>query len=150
LCQCKFSRNYPLICYTDYVRIPNLPFFYLVFRAWSHWRALSGGQHLQFLLDKKLVKPQPSPILDQLYSTGKYPFDKASSLKDQQASKSSGESMVLHISDGKRISEALEIPELYVELDRAVWQVGKALEADKELKGEKERLDTLDASKKEE
>jgi len=56
--------------------------------------------------------------------------------------------MVLHNSDGKRISEVLEIPELYVELDRAVWQVEKALEAEKELKEEKERLDALDASKK--
>ncbi len=38
--------------------------------------------------------------------------------------------MVLHKSDGKRIAEALEIPELDVELDRAVWQVEKALKAE--------------------
>lgn len=49
--------------------------------------------------------------------------------------------MVLHKSDGKRIAEALKIPELNVELDRAVWQVRKALEAEKELKGEKVELD---------
>jgi hypothetical protein len=49
--------------------------------------------------------------------------------------------MVLHKSDGKRISEALGIPELDIELDRAVWQVEKALKADMELKDEKKNLD---------
>ena len=49
--------------------------------------------------------------------------------------------MVLHKSDGKRISEALGIPELDIELDRAVWQVERALKADMELKDEKKNLD---------
>lgn len=45
--------------------------------------------------------------------------------------------MVLHESDGKRISETLEIPELYVELDRAVVQVEEALKKKKEAENEK-------------
>jgi len=122
--------------------IPNIPFFYLVFRAWSHWRALSGSKHLEFLLGNKLIKTKPSKILDELYATGKRPFD-SGPLSSSEVSSSSGEEekMLLHKSDGKRISEALGIPELDVELDRAVSQVEKALKAEKELKEEKKELD---------
>jgi hypothetical protein len=57
--------------------------------------------------------------------------------------------MVLHKSDGKRIAEALEIPELSVELDRAVWQVEKALQAEKELREERSKLDSANEESKE-
>lgn len=53
--------------------------------------------------------------------------------------------MLLHKSDGKRIAEALGIPELDVELDRAVWQVEKALKAEKELRDEKKDLERASA-----
>lgn len=56
--------------------------------------------------------------------------------------------MVLHKSNGSRIAEALQIPELKIELDRAVWQVEKALQAEKELKEEKTRLDTANSESK--
>lgn len=56
--------------------------------------------------------------------------------------------MVLHKSDGKRISEALGIPELDLELDRAVWQVEKALKAEMELKDEKKNLDQASSDDK--
>jgi hypothetical protein len=59
------------------------------------------------------------------------------------------EKMLLHKTDGKRISEALGIPELDVELDRAVWQVEKALKAAKELREEKEELDKVSIDAKE-
>ena len=125
--------------------IPNIPFFYLAFRAWSHWRALSGSRHIEFLLEKKLITPQPSNILDELYSAGKKPFNTSASLPTTSStpedSTAPEETIILHKSDGKRIAEALKIPELNVELDRAVWQVKKALEAKKELKEEKVELD---------
>lgn len=135
--------------------IPNLPFFYLVFRAWSHWRALSGSRHIEFLLDNKLVKPKPSPILDELYASGKLRFD-AASLSSKLSSKTEStdgqddpnEQIVLHKSDGSRIAEALKIPELDVELDRAVWQVEKALQAAKELKEEKRVMDPANSKPK--
>jgi hypothetical protein len=90
---------------------------------------------------------QPSKILDELYSTGKNSFGTSATAMGPRSSSTSEDSMVLeetmvlHKSDGKRIAEALKIPELNVELDRAVWQVRKALEAEKELKGEKVELD---------
>lgn len=122
------------------ISVPNLPFFYLVFRAWSHWRALSGSKHIEFLHDKKLIATKSSPILDELYLTGKNAFN----VVGEKAANSpvAEEKMVLHKSDGKRIAEALKIPELYIELDRAVWQVEKALKAEKELKEEKAELNS--------
>jgi hypothetical protein len=103
---------------------------------------LSGSRHIEFLLDKKLIAAQPSKILDELYSTGKNSFSTGPrSSSTSEDSMVPEETMVLHKSDGKRIAEALKIPELNVELDRAVWQVRKALEAEKELKGEKVELD---------
>ncbi|OAQ97878.1 hypothetical protein LLEC1_04538 [Akanthomyces lecanii] len=35
--------------------IPNLPFFYLVYRAFSNWRAIAGGKHIQWLVANKLL-----------------------------------------------------------------------------------------------
>ncbi|KAE8444506.1 hypothetical protein EG329_000490 [Mollisiaceae sp. DMI_Dod_QoI] len=132
--------------------IPNLPFFYLVFRAWSHWRALSGSKHIEFLLENKLVKPKPSPILDELYASGKLRFDAASISSTEKSTKTLediDEEMILHKSDGSRIAEALKIPELDVELDRAVWQVEKSLQAAEELKDEKKRMDAANSKPKE-
>ncbi|TVY82786.1 Uncharacterized protein LSUE1_G002255 [Lachnellula suecica] len=131
--------------------IPNIPFFYLVFRAWSHWRALGGSKHLEFLLENKFITPKPSKILNAIYSSGNRPFD-ASSVPTTEKSSidpiAPEEKMVLHKADGKVIAEALGIPELNVELDRAVWQVEKALQAEKELKEEKKELDTANSEAK--
>jgi hypothetical protein len=119
----------------------------LAFRAYSHWKALSGSRHLEFLVDKKLIIPQPSKILDELYSTGKMSFNTPPVSTTGKLSTDSidmEEKMVLHKSDGKRIAEALEMPELDMELDRAVWQVEKALKAkkEKEKREEKQKLDS--------
>jgi len=127
-----------------YFSIPNLPFFYLVFRAWSHWRALSGSKHVEFLLDNKLITTKPSRILDDLYSPGRNPFGTSSSSIDSEPFE---ERMVLHKSNGKRIAEALGLPELDIELDRAVWQVEKALKAEKDQKEEKAKLDKEELDK---
>ena len=51
-------------------RIPNLPFFYLVFRAYSHWRALSGSKHLSHMLSSGVMQLVPSSTLDSLYTAG--------------------------------------------------------------------------------
>jgi len=133
--------------------IPNIPFFYLVFRAWSHWRALSGSKHVEFLLDKNLIMLKSSKILDELYSTGQQPFvpKPASDAKGAVHSDVDAERMILHMSNNSRIAESLEIPDLKVELDRAVWQVERALQKEKELQEEKRDLDASasEAKKKE-
>ncbi|KAI9739139.1 MAG: hypothetical protein M1834_007352 [Cirrosporium novae-zelandiae] len=48
--------------------IPNIPGFYLTFRAWSHYRALRGSQHLEFLLNENLTYLSPSSTLATIYA----------------------------------------------------------------------------------
>jgi hypothetical protein len=62
--------------------------------------------------------------------------------KDGQGSYNKpNEILLLDRWNSKLITKALEIPELEVELDRAIWQVENALKAQQELKEEKEELD---------
>lgn len=110
---------------------------------------MSGSKHLEFLLENRLITTKPSKILDELYATGKRPFDAGPVSSTEESSGSAQEeTMLLHKSDGKRISEALGIPELDIELDRAVWQVEKALKAEKELRDEKQELGKASADAK--
>ena len=45
--------------------------------------------------------------------------------------------MLLTEAQGREIASVLEIPELYIELKRAVWQVEKSLATQKEMSKEK-------------
>lgn len=110
----RFSRRY---------RIPNLPFFYLVYRAWSHWRALSGGRHVQWLVDNRLLLPSPSADLNRLYTPQSPPAT--------PGPKSSEEEKILLSRDQVRtLSETLSLPALEVDLERAIWQVESSLKED--------------------
>ncbi|KAG2009549.1 hypothetical protein CC2G_012468 [Coprinopsis cinerea AmutBmut pab1-1] len=67
--------------------IPNLPFFFCVWRSWSHYRAYRSSQYLQSLLDKDLIVPQASQVLDKLYEEyhpSKSPFASETSKEAQQ------------------------------------------------------------------
>ena len=122
--------------------IPNLPFFYLVYRAWSHWRAQSGGKHVEFLVNNNHHALTPSPVVDEVYAAQKELLPSApepttdSSVKivDNPDSPSSngaqhpnGETMLLSQAEGKKMTQALDLPQLEVELERAIWQVETAI-----------------------
>lgn len=47
--------------------IPNLPFFFCVWRSWSHYKAYRASQYLQSLLDRGVIVPEASPALDLVY-----------------------------------------------------------------------------------
>ncbi|KAF8962968.1 mitochondrial K+-H+ exchange-related-domain-containing protein [Flammula alnicola] len=47
--------------------IPNLPFFFCVWRSWSHYRAYKSSQYLQSLLEHNIIVPEPSEPLDEVY-----------------------------------------------------------------------------------
>lgn len=102
--------------------------------------ALSGSKHLDILLKHDLIMPAPSTILDQLYeSTTKRMFRKLLP-KDMRSSKSESnvkppedaqldrEMVFLQQADAQRFADALEVPELTVELERAVKQVEASME----------------------
>lgn len=121
------------------LRIPNIPFFYLVYRAWSHWCALSGSKHLQFLLDKNLLQPVNSGVLDGVYAQS-FPVK-----KPDPNSKEVGDSMLLTVPMARSIAETLQVPELTVELERAIWQVSTSLKEAQEAEARKSQ----EANKKE-
>ncbi|KAK3319255.1 mitochondrial K+-H+ exchange-related-domain-containing protein [Apodospora peruviana] len=122
--------------------VPNIPFFYLVYRAWSHWRALSGGKHIQFLIQKNLLTLTPSPVVDEVYAHQKFPLpstpeattgpqaDEIGNLDSSPNIKKrypEGETMVLSQANALKMTRALDLPELEVELERAIWQVENAV-----------------------
>ncbi|KAL8816398.1 MAG: hypothetical protein Q9223_004585 [Gallowayella weberi] len=136
--------------------VPNLPFFYLLFRAWSHWRARSGSQHVEFLLNNRLLKFTASNRLDLGYTAGgletkmkeldseaKKVLDKPADVNsDPEASKDT-EKILLTQSSGSFIADLTQVPELEEQVQRAVKQVEKSLRAKKELQEEKQELDSV-------
>lgn len=125
-------------------RIPNLPFFYLCYRAWSHWRAMAGGKHLQFLLQNKLLVPTPSPIVDAVYAAQEEPLPSTPeptttgpaaeilpAPPKMEIPHPEGETMLLSQANGQKMTQALDLPQLEVELERAIWQVETAIEKKK-------------------
>ncbi|KAL1843326.1 hypothetical protein VTJ49DRAFT_2143 [Mycothermus thermophilus] len=121
--------------------IPNLPFFYLVYRAWSHWRALAGGKHIQFLLNNNLLVPTPNPLVDAVYAAPKPPLPSTPEPTTRSTpianpdppspgareQNSEGETMLLSQAEGKKMTQALDLPQLETELERAIWQVETAI-----------------------
>ncbi|KAL7629048.1 hypothetical protein AAE478_000566 [Parahypoxylon ruwenzoriense] len=124
--------------------IPNLPFFYLAYRAWSHWRALAGGKHIRFLCDNNLMSLSPSSVLDSIYSpllpgrsaskTSAADAEKAKASATHRSKESGEETLLLSQEKGRQLVKALEIPELQIELERAIWQVETAIRKGKEEK----------------
>ncbi|KAK6354816.1 hypothetical protein TWF696_003948 [Orbilia brochopaga] len=117
--------------------IPNIPFFYLAFRAYSHWRALQGGHHLEFLVKNNLLDPQPDPQLDRIYKKKVEAVAEVADIDDAKIEKAAetgtmdeaaeehlGEEFLLvEEPQAKEVSEVLKIPQLVVELQRACEQV---------------------------
>ncbi|KAI0022539.1 mitochondrial K+-H+ exchange-related-domain-containing protein [Xylariomycetidae sp. FL0641] len=136
--------------------IPNLPFFYLVYRAWSHWRALAGGRHLQWLVTKGFLTLAPSKSLDTLYETilaarsSKGPTtDPKSGLATPDHANSSGEDqMLLSQESGRQVVRALDLPELEVEIERAIWQVEHAIHKEKEERSKSHGAGTQESASK--
>ncbi|PFH49975.1 hypothetical protein AMATHDRAFT_146422 [Amanita thiersii Skay4041] len=47
--------------------IPNIPFFFCVWRSWSHYRAYKASQYIDTLLEHGSIIPEESPTLDAVY-----------------------------------------------------------------------------------
>ncbi|XWW95423.1 hypothetical protein V2A60_003381 [Cordyceps javanica] len=105
--------------------IPNLPFFYLVYRAFSNWRAIAGGKHIQWLVENKLLVPSPSRALDLVY---------AQSPVAKNPDPDAKEEILLTHAQIRTCTDSLAIPELETELDRAIWQIGEEFKKEEEQK----------------
>ncbi|KAK8052098.1 mitochondrial K+-H+ exchange-related-domain-containing protein [Apiospora rasikravindrae] len=131
--------------------IPNLPFFYLVYRAWSHWRALAGGKHLEFLLSNNLLALTPSPILNKIYPSI-LPRSSEEAKKSTQQSTSERpllekEVMLLSQTNEQELAKVLDVPELEVEVERAMWQVQHAIQKEEEEKVAKQQQQSASETK---
>ncbi|KAF2668327.1 hypothetical protein BT63DRAFT_425648 [Microthyrium microscopicum] len=114
--------------------IPNIPGFYLLFRAWSHYRALFGSRHLEFLVKNNLFTAKASPKLDDIY-TKEFPDADGSAINAELDAKKrleSGEAdvLLLNINSGRTIATAYGVEEMAVEIERAVEQVEKIISKD--------------------
>ncbi|KAJ7147168.1 mitochondrial K+-H+ exchange-related-domain-containing protein [Mycena crocata] len=49
--------------------IPNLPFFFCAWRAWSHYQALRAARHVDALLQNGKIVPEADKTLDAAYET---------------------------------------------------------------------------------
>lgn len=144
--------------------IPNLPFFYLVFRAWSHYKALYGSKLLEHLTNHNLIKTTDSQEMDELYTAGllhpkrEVARDTPRPSEDQiqqvakviEAQTNGGQEdvMLLQRWNGKLIAEGFKLPEMEIEIERAVEQVEKAIQDTKSKQElEEEKLEIQQAAK---
>ena len=108
---------------------------------------------MKFLLANKLVEPTPSPLLASIYPPTAHSLPTAMNPepavpkegavpKEETAPPPGQELMMLSQAHGRDMYRALQIPELEVELERAIWQVETALQKQKEEKEEKEKKTT--------
>lgn len=121
--------------------IPNIPFFYLAFRCWSHWRALKGSDHLDFMLDHRILHFISTPEMENIYRTvgpsrqKSYDFVTRNQVLDGEDPK---EQLLLTAGSHSMVSETLQVPELSGEVERAVKQVTASM-ASKEERQQREK-----------
>ena len=148
--------------------VPNLPFFYLVYRAWSHWKgkplthmslvsefrlsdtlhvlplpltAYKSSQYLSTLIASNLVRPTESKELDSIFAQTTSPRLEASSEKTSDAATlpMEDERMLLLQHHIPLLMEKMEFPEwVRADLRRARLQVEKGAAENK--------LDQLESS----
>lgn len=94
---------------------------------------MAGGKHIQFLLSSNVLALTPSPILNKIYPSVLAP----SSGGAEKAAKhpSTGgvpdpehDTMLLSETNEQELAKALNVPELEVEVERAMWQVQHAIQ----------------------
>lgn len=94
-----------------------------MYRAWSHWRALAGGKHIQHLISNTLLSLAPSQTLSSIYQS--LPENSRDPAQEK-------ERLLLSQDKGRQLAKTLEIPELEVELERAIWQVENAIKEEQQ------------------
>ncbi|RYP88467.1 hypothetical protein DL770_004631 [Monosporascus sp. CRB-9-2] len=124
-------------------RLPNIPLFYILYRASAHWRAYRGSKHLELLLEKNAINPCPSTDLDKIYAAG-LPSKSAKGIRVDpsptndrvdygQSSPGSnldhdtGDTMLLQPSSSEMIADHFNIPNFGRNIQVAVQQVCKMI-----------------------
>ncbi|CDS02253.1 uncharacterized protein SPSC_02635 [Sporisorium scitamineum] len=118
--------------------VPNLPFFYLVYRAWSHWKAYKSSQYLSTLIAQDLVRPTESKELDSIFAQTTSPSDTTASEASSDSKTATApasiedERMLLLPHQIQLLMDKMEFPEwVRADLRRARLQVEKSLTENK-------------------
>jgi hypothetical protein len=116
-----------------------------VYRAWSHRGAIKGSQHIQYLVENKFISLAPSPILDKIYSFGRPLYQAPTSASstsvepkppptEKLPDPNAPEELVVTREIGARLGEALDHPEIELEIERALWQVEQSVKEEQSKK----------------
>lgn len=115
---------------------------------------MKGSDHLEFICDNRLYRPVSNEQLEDLYEqvapdAPDYHYVTRSQLLDGTAPK---ETLVLPAGNHNVIAKTLGVPELSSEVERAVWQIGRALrkeeEREQKSKDVQQTKETIDKVKK--
>ncbi|KAF8262284.1 mitochondrial K+-H+ exchange-related-domain-containing protein [Lactarius quietus] len=95
--------------------IPNLPFFFCVWRSWSHYKAYKASDYLHSLLQRGAIVPHSSTDLDDIYVTHA-PTDKSRNTKksgvgEEEVSEKEERKVLLRREAVPRILELFGLPE---------------------------------------
>ncbi|EPQ26090.1 uncharacterized protein PFL1_06298 [Pseudozyma flocculosa PF-1] len=131
--------------------VPNLPFFYLVYRAWSHWQAYKSSAFLSGLIAQNRLVAQQSPELDSIYAEAAPPPAEPAASSREEGKKASesrpsddDERMLLKRHHIELLMGRLELPEsCKADLRRARLQVERSM-----LDGKLEELESNSAGLK--
>lgn len=103
--------------------LPNLPGFYLLYRAWCNWKAWEGAKHLSYLVKEDHLEFTPSEALNKAYD-GCPKFESISNETDAK------ETIILDSERIQQVTASVEATsDLPAELVRAVHQIEKKLAA---------------------
>ncbi|CEJ03775.1 hypothetical protein RMCBS344292_17752 [Rhizopus microsporus] len=122
--------------------IPNIPLAYNLFRLYSHYKAYKGADHLNDLTNNGLVIYEQDKQLDAILDNKKFvtatDIKFPEQVKDEFKAKKPNLKLleqdlegVLSKADIKLIGEALDMPGIELELNRARTQILKGIALDK-------------------
>ncbi|KAF9646219.1 hypothetical protein BDM02DRAFT_3100221 [Thelephora ganbajun] len=117
--------------------IPNLPFFFCIWRSWHHFRAYKASQYLQDLLTRGAISPQSDPQLDQIYSSSSVSTtsnpQEAATPETHEPESSDANAMLLSTGDVPRIQHTFKLPKPFAtDLYRALAQTSSRIEKHRE------------------
>jgi len=117
--------------------IPNLPFFFCIWRSWHHFRAYKASQYLQGLLARGAISPLSDPRLDEIYSSSSVsttPKPQEAAIPENRGPEPSDDNaMLLSASDVQRIQHTFGLPKSFVtDLNRALAQTSLRIESNRE------------------
>ena len=103
-------------------------------------------------MNEDLIKMSPSKLLHMAYTEAMMDMKMrelnagveniGSNARQDHSPKEAEEKLLLSHSSGQLIANYVEIPELAAEIQRAVWQVERSLKAQRDLREEKNDLES--------